>query len=408
MSWSDLILCALAGLFASLVLSLLARWLEARPWKMRVRVASEEVELDLAHARESQSLLEARSSPREPQASIAPAGADELLVIVARFRGPEEIDPQQYLGSRLESELALHPPVRERGRIARYPDVIDGDSAAAEREAAAVVGREHGATLVIWGQHDLRQIAPHYLVTAPAHKATGASDPEDPWAELTDLDEFILELQPGPPEAITFVSLFTVGQLYYFAGFHRAAISLMGSALGRLPPDKRYLQGEVPLRCYRGTAYARLGRYSQAIAEYDRAIEIDSQRAALYANRGVAYARLGRYGWAAADYGRAIQIDPQTAWFYSNRGGVYAYVGEYGRAADDFDRAIAIAPQEARFHYSRACAESLRGYASGAIRWLTKAIELDAGYAQVLEQDRHMDRIRDDPRFKRFLARVAA
>lgn len=406
MLWAEIVLRALAGVLASFLLSVLMASLEARPWKMRLGVGDEQMELDLANARASQLLLEAKIRALEEYPRIAPAGPDELLVVVARFRGPEEMDPQQYISSRLESELALHLALRQRVKIARYPDVIRGETIIAEREKAVAVGEECGAILVIWGQYDAAHIHARYLVTRGSEKAAMAVGLEERRAQLPDLDEFMLDVQTDLPEAISRASLFTIGRIYYSAGQYQEAISLLGSALECLPPGRPYVDGEAPLRFCRGTAYAKLGDYGRAIREYDRAIEVDPRPPVLYCNRGVAYAGLGRYVWAIADYGWAIEMDPRRAEFYSNRGAAYASLGEYGRAIEDFERAIEIAPEEARYHYHRACTESLRGYVSGAIEWLEKATALDAGYARMLETDPYLDRIRDDPRFKRFLARV--
>jgi len=406
MVWGEIVLCALAGVVASVLVSRVVRWSEAKPWRMRVGVGNDVLELDLAHARESQSLLEAKRRALAEQPRIAPAEADELLIIVARFQGLEEIDPQQYIGRRLESELALHPALRGRVRIARYHDAIEGETHAAEREKAAAIGEAHGATLVIWGQHDVHRISPCYLVTRRHESAPMSVGLEERRARFVELDEFIVHVPTGLPEAITRLSLFTMGQMYYFAGWYEAAVSLLGSALQRLPSGQPNVDGQAPLCFYRATAYAKLGEYARAIADYDRAIEADPERAVLYANRGAAYASLGRYGWAVADYGQAIQVDPQEAEFYANRGAAYAYVGDYGRAIQDLERAVEIAPEEAGFQYTRACAEGLRGYVSGAIDWLGRAIELDARYVQILATDPHLDRVRDDLRFKRFLAKV--
>ena len=70
----------------------------------------------------------------------------------------------------------------------------------------------------------------------------------------------------------------------------------------------------------RGNAKAELKRYSEAIADYDKAIELDPNFALAYMNRGKAKAELKQYSEAIADYDKAIELDPNFALAYTNRG----------------------------------------------------------------------------------------
>ena len=57
-----------------------------------------------------------------------------------------------------------------------------------------------------------------------------------------------------------------------------------------------------------------------ASAEYDKAIEIDSNYAVAYYKRGNQNADLGNNKAAIADYDKAIEINPDYVFAYSNRG----------------------------------------------------------------------------------------
>ena len=63
----------------------------------------------------------------------------------------------------------------------------------------------------------------------------------------------------------------------------------------------------------KGTALYYLGKYEEAIATYDKAIEIDPQYADAWNNKGSALGCLGKYEEAIAAYDKAIEIDPQYA-----------------------------------------------------------------------------------------------
>ena len=52
----------------------------------------------------------------------------------------------------------------------------------------------------------------------------------------------------------------------------------------------------------RGIAYGDLGKYEQAIRDYNKAIELDPQYANTYYNRGILYQTLDKITEAEADF----------------------------------------------------------------------------------------------------------
>ena len=87
-----------------------------------------------------------------------------------------------------------------------------------------------------------------------------------------------------------------------------------------------------------------LGNYTQAIPDFNRAIEIDPRFGEAYNNRGMAYGSLGNYTQAIADFNRAIEIHPRYGKAYYNRGFAYGSLGKSTEAIADFNRAIEINP----------------------------------------------------------------
>ena len=62
----------------------------------------------------------------------------------------------------------------------------------------------------------------------------------------------------------------------------------------------------------RGNAYANKVDYDRAIADYNRAIEVDPKYALAYSNRAIAYANKKDNGRAIADYRKALEFDPNN------------------------------------------------------------------------------------------------
>lgn len=133
---------------------------------------------------------------------------------------------------------------------------------------------------------------------------------------------------------------------------------------------------------YRGSVYAFLEEYDQAIADYDRAIALDPQNAGAYKGRGDVYDNLEDYPRAIEDYDQAIGLTREEADIYCNRGAAYSHLGNYQRAIADYDRAIELDPQYAMAYNDRGNARvSLKEY-ERAIQDYDRAIELDPSYAE--------------------------
>jgi tetratricopeptide (TPR) repeat protein len=87
-----------------------------------------------------------------------------------------------------------------------------------------------------------------------------------------------------------------------------------------------------------------LGRYEEAIASYDRAVDIKPNYGKALANRGDTYRRLGQHELAIADFNRAIELKPDYTWAIAHRGQTYSQLQHYETALHDLDRALDIDP----------------------------------------------------------------
>ena len=104
----------------------------------------------------------------------------------------------------------------------------------------------------------------------------------------------------------------------------------------------------------RGFAYGELKQYDKAIADFDKAIELNPEDVHVdYRNRGVAYRKLKQYDKAIADYDKAIELNPKDADTYHNRGFAYDELKQYDKAIADYDKAIKLNPEYAYAYNNR-------------------------------------------------------
>ena len=73
-----------------------------------------------------------------------------------------------------------------------------------------------------------------------------------------------------------------------------------------------------------------------------------------FSDRGNTRYAMGDYQSAIADYNRAIEIDPDYSQAYARRGWVFLGLDELAKAEADFDKALKLAPGDAYAQSGRA------------------------------------------------------
>ncbi|TYQ27619.1 tetratricopeptide repeat protein [Pseudanabaena sp. UWO311] len=164
------------------------------------------------------------------------------------------------------------------------------------------------------------------------------------------------------------------GLIHAAANEHEEAIASYDRAL-EIKPDYHEAWNN------RGVALFNLGRYEEAIASYDRALEIKPDYHEAWYNRGVTLFNLGRYEEAIASYDRALEIKPDyhEAWY--NRGIALFNLGRYEEAIASYDKVINIDPENASTYYVRALTRYELGDVAGAVADYIETIRLNPNYA---------------------------
>jgi tetratricopeptide (TPR) repeat protein len=123
------------------------------------------------------------------------------------------------------------------------------------------------------------------------------------------------------------------------------------------------------------------GEYTNAITNYNQALEVNHSDVSLYYKRGLAHYQTGDYEAAIADYSQAIQMNIQDAKSYNKRGLALYQLGRLEEAINDYTEAIRINPNVAVAYKNRAEARSYVGDNQGAIEDYTQAIKINPHYA---------------------------
>jgi tetratricopeptide (TPR) repeat protein len=95
---------------------------------------------------------------------------------------------------------------------------------------------------------------------------------------------------------------------------------------------------------------------AQAIATYQRVLELDSNHAAAHINLGTLYYNRQEYAQSEKHYRRAIEVDPRYALAYFDLGNVLDETGRVAEAIQTYSTALQLAPTYADAHYNLALA----------------------------------------------------
>ena len=111
------------------------------------------------------------------------------------------------------------------------------------------------------------------------------------------------------------------GWMYYSQQNYGSAISEITIAIGSMEEQNNDDTEEYAwLYSYRGKVYLDMNDYFNAIRNFDKAIELGLEEAAVYNRRAIAYHESEQYWQAKVDYEKAIELNPAYAVVYSNLG----------------------------------------------------------------------------------------
>lgn len=144
----------------------------------------------------------------------------------------------------------------------------------------------------------------------------------------------------------------------------------------RLPVEASKSQVEL------GIALQMRGKLTEAIANYERALQFDPGSVAALNNRGLAMHALGRLDEAAASLAEAVARHPEQAEPYTGLGNVLQAQGRLEEAAACHERALAIRPDYAEAWSNLGSVRHSQGRLEEAAEWCARAAQLKPDFAE--------------------------
>jgi tetratricopeptide (TPR) repeat protein len=127
----------------------------------------------------------------------------------------------------------------------------------------------------------------------------------------------------------------------------------------------------------KGSSLDNLGRPQEAVACYDRAIEMDPKFADAWFNKGVSLLALKKPAEAVACYDRALELKPRFEQALSNKGVALRALGKVGEALACYERALQINPRHPDAWVNKGVALRAEGNLDEALACYTRALRLN-------------------------------
>jgi tetratricopeptide (TPR) repeat protein len=133
-----------------------------------------------------------------------------------------------------------------------------------------------------------------------------------------------------------------------------------------------------------GALLAHQGKLTEAIEQYERALQLKPDFSEAYNNLGNTLADQGKVPEAIQCYKRALELNPSYAEAYYNLGNVLAHQGKLSEAIQHYEWAFQLKPDYAEACYNMGVALQSEGKVAEAIQQFEQAILLKSDYVEAL------------------------
>ena len=133
---------------------------------------------------------------------------------------------------------------------------------------------------------------------------------------------------------------------------------------------------------HRGLIYNEQEKFDLALADFNKAIQLNPNLATVYYNRGLVYEQQEKFDLALTDLSKAIELEPNNILAYNSRGLLYKKQEKFDFALADFNQVSQLNPNNILAYNSRGVLYLIQKQFDLALADFNQAIQLDPNYAE--------------------------
>lgn len=151
----------------------------------------------------------------------------------------------------------------------------------------------------------------------------------------------------------------------------------------------------------KANAYIQNGQFNEAVSLLDYAINLKPNYRDAYLNKGTALFSMKKIEDSITQYKKAIDIDPNYHEAYFNLGSCFMMLPDKKKdAIESFSKAIELKNDYPAAYYNRACAYCGEDDIENCIKDLEQAVKLDNNFKNIIKFDSDFSNIHDNVKFK--------
>ncbi|MGF1579603.1 MAG: tetratricopeptide repeat protein [Gemmataceae bacterium] len=154
---------------------------------------------------------------------------------------------------------------------------------------------------------------------------------------------------------------------------YQQALERIGRALAIHPDEAKY-------QTFQGSVLVALGRVSEALICYLRAVELEPSNGLAFYNLGWTYYTLNQRDAAQRAYEQATELAPTNPKIWNNLGNVYRDAQDFVRAHRCYDQALKVNPKYATAYLNKGTAYYKSGDFDSAQTFFDRAIQINPNH----------------------------
>ncbi|GEM_PF-2499571 len=190
--------------------------------------------------------------------------------------------------------------------------------------------------------------------------------------------------------------LLKVANFYHITGNSQKAVDMYDNILKRNPNKMAALNNK-------GVILDSDGQYDNALQYFNEALNKVPENVHVLSNKGITLYKSEKYQQALECFDAALKIDANYINALTFKAHSLYRLGKNAEALEWYNKVIRLDNNNAEALYNKACLCSLKGDEYGAVTSLEKATRLDPSWKEAAVQDKDLDRIRANPRFRNII-----